>query len=361
MADPTRYPVVLTDDLPDLLNRLHNSRTAPARLRRNATILLARAAGQSLSACAGAAGCCRQTVVSVCRRFAAGGWELVCREAPRGQPFGHRAADRAEVLAWAQCDPQALGLPVTRWSLFWLRVLWQRRKATPPPSRETLRRWLRLAAVCWFALHTFCRSTDPAYAAKRELVCDAYLCAPADWAVLCYDQKPHLQALSRAWPTRFPRPGSPGQYPHDYQRHGTTCLHALLNVRTGTCCWAARPDHKAVTIAALLGPWVRACPQRKVILILDNLSANLARAVQQALTATGKLVLVFPIPTYSSWLNQVERVFADLQRDLLDHARAASVADLERQLRAWFTQRNATARPYHWTYHPGLRLCETGH
>lgn len=354
MATGTRYAVVLPDDLRSLLETLSRSRTAPARQKRNAQVLLLRADGVPYQTIVSTVGCSNDTVATVCRTYCEQGWEATCREAPRGKPWSYSAAERQEVLAWAQTDPQALGLPVSRWSLAWLRVLWSRRKATPAPSRETLRRWLRAANIAWFSTHSFCRSNDPNWHTKAAAVCDAYLHAPDDWAVFCYDQKPHLQALSRSWPTRHARPGNPGQRPHDYQRHGTTCLHAILDVRTGRSLFDCRDDHKAVTIAELLSRWIRGCPQEKVILVVDNLSANHARAVQDALTATGKLVLVFPTPTYSSWLNQVERLFADLQRELLDHAQATSIGDLVSQLRAWFCQRNATAEPYHWNYHPAL-------
>jgi len=353
MATGTRYRVVLSDHLRSSLESLARSRTAPARGRRNAIILLGRADHRPVTQVMVAAGCSRDTVCRVCRLFCHGGWEEVDREAPRGAPWSHPETDRRDVLSWAQTDPQALGLPVTLWSLAWLQVLWRRRKTTPPPSRETLRRWLRVAQICWFAVHSFCRSTDPCWLAKAELVCDAYLSAPPQWAVLCYDQKPHLQALSRSWPTRYARAGHAGQEPHDYTRHGTTCLHALYDVRSGQALFACRPDHQAVTIAALLNRWLRTRRERQAIVILDNLSANHAPAVQEALSATGRLVLVCPVPTYSSWLNQVERVFADLQRELLDHGRADSVGHLEAQLRAWTTERNAAAAPYHWTYRPG--------
>lgn len=67
--------------------------------------------------------------------------------------------------------------------------------------------------------------------------------------------------------------------------------------------------------------------------------------MQAALGRTGKLVLVFKTPTYSSWLNQAERVFADLQRELLDRLWAGSVGHLVAQLRRWFALRNAHATP----------------
>jgi hypothetical protein len=354
MATGTRYPVVLSANLRSLLEKLAGSRTTTVRRRRNARILLLRADRTGYQAIVDTVGCSRDAVARVCRLFAEGGWKAVCQEAPRGQPWSHDEPDREDVLAWAQTHPQALGLPITRWSLHWLQVLWRQRKASPAPARETLRRWLRAAKICWFSIRSFCRSTDPHWKTKATAVCDAYLHAPADWAVLSYDQKPHLQALSRDWPTRYAIPDHPGQRPHEYHRHGTTCLHAVLDVRSGAFQFSFRDDHKGPTIAALLADWVRAVPEQKVIVVLDNVAANHCPPVQAALTATGKLVLMLPIPTHSSWLNQVERVFADLQRELLDHCQALNLASLETQLRAWADLRNTLAKPYHWNYHPSL-------
>ena len=91
-----------------------------------------------------------------------------------------------------------------------------------------------------------------------------------------------------------------------------------------------------------------------MILVLGNLSANHARRVREALASLDKLVLVFTMPTYSSWLNQVERVFADLQRELLEHHQAWSVAHPGRQIRRWFATRNAVAKPHNWSFAPVL-------
>jgi len=361
MAAGPRYPIVLSETDRSLLQQRAGSRTTSVRERRNAAILLLRADRTSYQEIAAQVGCSRAVIARVCQRYADGGWSAVSREAARGRPWTHTTADRNDVLAWAQTHPQALGLPITRWSLHWLQVLWQQRKASPVPSRETLRRWLRAARICWYSIRSFCRSTDPDWKVKATAVCDAYLQAPADWAVLSYDQKPHLQALSRDWPTRYASPDHAGQRPHEYHRHGTTCLHAVLNVRTGEFQFACRDNHQGVTIAPLLAGWVEAVPQQKVIIVLDNLAANHCPPVQAALTATGKLVLLMPIPTHSSWLNQVERSFADLQRELLDHCEAKNLASLEAQLQAWVDHRNAVARPYHWNYHPSLRLSKTAH
>jgi transposase len=110
---------------------------------------------------------------------------------------------------------------------------------------------------------------------------------------------------------------------------------------------------------------LRQWPQTQIVLIADNLQANHAPAVRQALQRLqedyGKTVTVLRTPTYSSWANQVERLFADLQRELLDHLEVPSIQALEQAIQDWTHWRNTNPKPLNWTYHPDSALPATGH
>src|SRR4029079_18261084 len=54
-------------------------------------------------------------------------------------------------------------------------------------------------------------------------------------------------------------------------------------------------------------------------------------------------------PTYSSWLNQVERLFAYVTADLLQRSDHRSVQALEKDLREWVKAWNENPRPFVWT------------
>jgi hypothetical protein len=54
-------------------------------------------------------------------------------------------------------------------------------------------------------------------------------------------------------------------------------------------------------------------------------------------------------PTYSSWLNQVERWFAYLTEDLLRRGDHRSVPALEKDIRAWVKAWNDNPKPFIWT------------
>jgi transposase len=53
-------------------------------------------------------------------------------------------------------------------------------------------------------------------------------------------------------------------------------------------------------------------------------------------------------PTSSSWLNLVERFFADLTADVIRSGSFASVNELVHDIKAYLAERNADPRPYTW-------------
>jgi transposase len=361
MAAGTRYPVVLTPEQVEFLEDLCRSRRCAVREQRNARILLMRHEQDPVRTVAAVLGCSTATIASVCRKFSLGGWATCRREAAHGRHSQYTPRDREEACGWVQTSPQSLDLPLTRWSLAGVQACWRLHRASPPPARSTFDDWFKAARLPWWQIHSACPPRDPAFAPKGSTVCGAYCEAPPQWGEFCYDQKPQIQALSRDVPNSFCAPGRPGYQEHDYHRHGVVEIHTFYEVRTGLCQWAARNNHRQETIAELLLEWLYPRPERQFLLIMDNLAANHAPAVQAALNQLNKLVLVLRIPTHSSWLNQVERVFADLQYQLLDHASAMSVADLTQQIANWFDWRNRTAQPYHWTLGSDSVMFATGY
>ncbi len=54
-------------------------------------------------------------------------------------------------------------------------------------------------------------------------------------------------------------------------------------------------------------------------------------------------------PTYSSWINQVERLFAEVTRELLQRSDHRGVQALEKDLRGWIKAWNENPKPFIWT------------
>ncbi|MEX5712499.1 IS630 family transposase [Parafrankia sp. FMc6] len=136
---------------------------------------------------------------------------------------------------------------------------------------------------------------------------------------------------------------------HDYHRHGTVDLFAALNTATGTVIGAVSAGHTARDFVGFLAEIDRQVePNLAVHLICDNLSVHKAPTVRRWLVEHPRFALHFT-PTYSSWLNQVERWFAELQRRCLARGVFCSVDELTHALEKWISHWNENARPFTWT------------
>ena len=88
---------------------------------------------------------------------------------------------------------------------------------------------------------------------------------------------------------------------------------------------------------------------KEIHIVLDNLSAHKTKAVEEFLQQHPHVRFHFT-PTYSSWLNEVELWFAQIQRDVISRGVFTSVADLARKLRKYIEAYAKSAKPFRWTY-----------
>ena len=192
-------------------------------------------------------------------------------------------------------------------------------------------------------------SPDPLLIDKIRDVVGLYLAPPANAAVFAVDEKPQIQALERTAPVLPMLPGTPERRSFDYERHGTIDLFAALNTATGKVIGRLSAQHRAVDFRDFLDEIDRQVdPGLAVHVICDNPSAHKAPAVHRWLLAHPRVQLHFT-PTYSSWISQVERWFAELQRRCLDRGVFCSLDELATALEEWIKIWNASARPFRWT------------
>jgi len=204
-------------------------------------------------------------------------------------------------------------------------------------------------------------STDPQLIDKIRDVVGLYLAPPANAAVFCVDEKPQIQALTRSAPILPMIPGAPERRSHDYHRHGTVDLFAALNTATGHVIGKVTARHAAADFIAFLAEIDHQVNDDLAIhLICDNLSAHKAAPVHTWLLAHPRFVLHFT-PTYSSWLNQVERWFAELQRRRLDRGCFCSTDELTCALEEWIATWNTNAKPFKWTKNADQIINTIGH
>jgi len=207
---------------------------------------------------------------------------------------------------------------------------------------------------------TFKLSRDPNFVEKVRDIVGLYMNPPENALVLCVDEKSQMQALDRSQPLLPMRPGQIERRTHDYIRHGTSSLFAALMVKTGVVISECHRRHRSKEFIRFLGTIdevIKATePEGTAVhLVLDNYATHKTSAVQRWLARHPEYHLHFT-PTSASWLNQVERVFADLTDKQLRRGVFRSVASLEKAARDYIHARNDNAKPFVWTADAGTIL-----
>lgn len=171
---------------------------------------------------------------------------------------------------------------------------------------------------------------------------------PTHAVVLCVDEKTSIQALDRTQPSLPMRPGQVERRTHDYKRHGVTDLFAALNVATGQVLHQTRPKHRAIEFRQFLDTIdANVADDLAVHVVLDNASTHKTPAIHKWLLAHPRFTFHFT-PTSSSWLNLVERWFAELTRKKLQRSAHRSIKELTADLDAWVSTWNENPQPFVW-------------
>lgn len=205
-------------------------------------------------------------------------------------------------------------------------------------------------------LETFKISTDPMFVEKVRDVVGLYLDPPERALVLCVDEKSQIQALDRSQPMLPILPGTPARMSHDYKRNGTTSLFAALDIASGKVIGSLHARHRAVEFKKFLDRLDREVPaELEVHLILDNYATHKTPAVKRWLERHPRFHLHFT-PTSASWLNMVERFFAEITRKRIRRGAFTSVAELTGAIMEYLENHNADPKPFIWTKSAGQIL-----
>jgi transposase len=196
-------------------------------------------------------------------------------------------------------------------------------------------------------------STDPDFKAKLEDVVGLYLKPPKNAIVWCVDEKSQIQALERSQPVLPIIRNVPERQSVDYLRHGTTTLFAALDVLNGKVIGDCNETHTAEDFIRFLKKIDKACSPKKVLhIVADNLSAHKTKAVNDYIESIpGRFVLHF-IPTHSSWLNLVERWFAEITNKRIRRGSFESVPELIKAIKDYIKTWNKSGRSFSWTKKP---------
>lgn len=216
-------------------------------------------------------------------------------------------------------------------------------------SQSTVSRVWRAFNLQPHRVKTFRISNDPLFVEKVRDIVGLYMNPPNHAVVLCVDEKSQIQALERTQPLLPMRPGQPERRTHDYMRHGTTTLFAALDVATGEVMGECHRRHRSLEFRRFLKHIDEAVPaELDVHLILDNYATHKTPAVQRWLARRSRFHVHYT-PTYSSWINLVERWFAVLSERKIKRASHRSTRELERDIRAFLRHTNDHPKPFIWT------------
>ncbi|MFC5645600.1 IS630 family transposase [Kitasatospora cinereorecta] len=339
MGDSRLQPRVLSDVERLTLQGWANRRRTAQGIAMRARIVLACAEGGSNIAVAARLGVNRGTVNRWRARFLRDRLDGLADEPRPGVPRTITDAQVEEVVVRTlEETPEGS----THWSKRELAA-----KVGISPS-SVLRIWRAFGLQPW-RTETFKISPDPLLIDKIRDVVGLYLAPPANAVVFAVDEKPQIQALERTAPVLPMLPGTPERRSFDYVRHGTVDLFAALNVATGKVIGRLSAQHRAVDFRDFLEEIDRQAEAGLAVhVICDNLSTHKSPVVHRWLVAHPRVQLHFT-PTYSSWINQVERWFAELDRRCLERGVFCSLDDLKTALEDWIKHWNDSAHPFKWT------------
>jgi transposase len=314
------------------------SRTAP-QLARRARIILKCASGVDNKTVAMKMRVTQQMVGKWRSRFVSKRLEGLVDEPRPGAPrrISDAAVEKVVVKTLEQTPRGA-----THWST-------RSMAKTSGLSRMSVSRIWRAFGLKPHRSETFKLSPDPQLIEKVRDIVGLYIDPPEHAMVLCVDEKSQIQALDRTQPVLPMRPGQVERRTHDYRRHGTTSLFAALEAKTGKVIGQTRRRHRSVDFCKFLDKIEASVPEDLDIhVIMDNYGTHKTALVRNWFAKRSRFHPHFT-PTYSSWLNLVERWFADLTNKQLRRGTHRSVRELELAIAEFLQVTNETPRPFVWT------------
>lgn len=336
----TAPKIMLTEAERSALERWVRARVTPLRLVQRSRIVLQAAEGRTNKAITERLGIGAHTVGRWRRRFMEQRCAGIEKDAPRP---GRRPVKRDQFIGLIiETTTQQKPAHATHWSV---RTL----AAHLGVNREMVRRVWNATGLKPHRVRSFKLSNDPQFVEKVIDVVGLYLNPPEHAMVLCADEKSQIQALDRTQPGLPIKKGRCGTMTHDYKRNGTTTLFAALNVADGRIISTCMPRHRHQEWLAFLRQINRQTPKElDVHLIVDNYQTHKHPNVKQWLAKHPRFHVHF-IPTSSSWLNLVERVFGELTQKTVRRGVFRSVPELIAAIDRFLEHRNADPKPFTWT------------
>ena len=340
MASPKLEPVVLIDDERQVLEGWARRRKTAQALALRSRIVLACADGGTVSDVAAGLRSSRATVSKWRSRFLESRLEGLSDEPRPGRPRTVTDEHVEKVItATLEQEPPDKD---THWST-------RSMARSAGMSQSAVSRIWRAFGLKPHIIQTWKLSTDPQFIEKVRDVVGLYMSPPENALVLCVDEKSQIQALDRTAPCLPMLPTTPARMTHDYVRNGTTSLFAAFDLASGSVIAQHYRRHRHQEFLRFLKLIDAAVPKDLDLhLVLDNYATHKTPAIHQWLLKHPRFHLHFT-PTSSSWLNLVERWFAELTNRKLRRSAHRSVTELEADIRKWINEWNKDPKPFMWT------------
>jgi transposase len=336
----TSFPVALSSADQGQLEQWESAHGTPQQVALRCRIVLGALAGEPNQAMAARLQVSRPTVNLWRKRVRDLGIGQVWEIAPgRGRKPSYDQATRDAIInATLQTKPKGM----THWSC---RTM----AAAQKVSKDTVNRLWQRHQLKPHLSRTFKLSRDVEFLEKLTDVVGLYLNPPQKALVLCLDEKSQIQALDRTQPGLPLKKGRCGTMTHDYKRNGTTTLFAALNVLDGQVVGECHARHRHQEWLKFLRRLDREFPQDiKLHLVMDNYGTHKEPHVRAWLKKHRRFICHF-IPTSSSWLNLVERWFAELTEKAIRRGSFVSVPDLQAAIVQFLEAWNLKPKPFIWT------------
>jgi len=334
-----KQPLILTGEEYDRLQSLAHRARSQSLLARRARVVLACAEGLDNQAVAKKLRCSNGMVGKWRSRFLKARLEGLYDEPRPGAP---RKVTDAQVEQVVIQTLESTPRGQTHWSTRELA------KATGL-SRMTISRIWHAFGLQPHRSTTFKLSPDPQLIEKVRDIVGLYMNPPEHAVVFCVDEKSQIQALDRTQPLLPMRPGQAERRTHDYKRHGTTSLFAALDLKTSRVIGQLHRRHRSAEFRKFLDRIELQVPGHlDVHIIADNYSTHKTALIRKWFAKRPRFHLHFT-PTYGSWINLVERWFAELTNKRIRRGVFRSVKELETAIRNYIEIHNEDPNPFTWT------------
>jgi transposase len=340
MASPKLEPLALSNEERRVLEGWARRRKTAQALALRSRIVLACADGAGVGAVAAELGISRTTAGKWRSRFLEARLDGLGDEPRPGRPrtVTDEHVERMITATLEQAPPNG----DTHWST-------RSMARSEGMSQSAVSRIWRAFGLKPHIVQTWKLSTDPMFIDKVRDVVGLYMSPPENALVLCVDEKSQIQALDRTAPCLPMLPTTPARMTHDYVRNGTTSLFAALDPASGSVIAQPYRRHRHQEFLRFLKLIDKAVPKDLDLhLVLDNYATHKTPAIKDWLLKHPRFHLHFT-PTSSSWMNLVERWFAELTNRKLRRSAHRSVTELETDIRKWINEWNKNPKPFVWT------------